>query len=150
MVSLHLGLDCFHNQQHKFVSFLILYAMNSMIPKKVFNWDFILCLFASIQFYHYDHFFLNWWYLYILVYIVFISSSINLFIHSSINRGWSISSMMVTRNHISSYMSYNRFDAWNLRFPPYNTLVDKSAQFLLVTTYPVKESPITIDSQTVW
>ena len=35
--------------------------------KKVTNWYFLLCLLASIKFYHCDQFFPNWWYLNILV-----------------------------------------------------------------------------------
>ena len=49
---------------------------NTWYPKKLNNWHLPLCLLASIHFYHYDHLFLNLWYLYILVYIFFISSSI--------------------------------------------------------------------------
>ena len=42
------------------------------------NKYFPLFLLESIQFYHYKQFFLNWWNLYILVYILFINSRINI------------------------------------------------------------------------
>ena len=52
--------NSFNNDGKIFLSFYILSAVNSMISKKGTNWDFPLCLLASIQFYHYDQFFLNW------------------------------------------------------------------------------------------
>ena len=72
--------NSFKNDSKSFLSFYILYVMNSIIYlKKVTNWDFTLCLLASFQFLNYDQLFINWWYLYILVYTFFISSSINIF-----------------------------------------------------------------------
>ena len=51
--------------------------MNSIISKKVTNWNFPLCLPVFI-FIITINLLLNWWYLYILVYIFFISISINI------------------------------------------------------------------------